>query len=60
MALVYGTGFPPFRGGVFRWLDTIGAQTFCDMALKFSALGALYQVPKSLSAKASNNQKFYG
>jgi 3-hydroxyacyl-CoA dehydrogenase / enoyl-CoA hydratase / 3-hydroxybutyryl-CoA epimerase / enoyl-CoA isomerase len=60
MALVYGTGFPPFRGGVFRWLDTIGTQTFCDMAIKFSALGALYQVPKSLSAKASNNQKFYG
>jgi len=60
MALVYGTGFPPFRGGVFRWIDFIGAQTFCDMAAKFTALGALYQVPESLKAKAANNQKFYG
>jgi 3-hydroxyacyl-CoA dehydrogenase / enoyl-CoA hydratase / 3-hydroxybutyryl-CoA epimerase / enoyl-CoA isomerase len=60
MALVYGTGFPPFRGGVFRWIDYIGAQTFCDMAAKFTALGALYYVPESLKSKAVNSQKFYG
>lgn len=60
MALVYGTGFPPFRGGVFRWVDSIGAEAFCAMADKFSALGALYVAPDSLKAKANNNQKFYG
>ena len=60
MALVYGTGFPPFRGGVFRWIDSIGAQTFCAMADQFSELGALYVAPESIKAKAANNQKFYG
>lgn len=60
MALVYGTGFPPFRGGVFRWIDFIGAKTFCDMAAKFTHLGALYEPPASLKAKATNSQKFYG
>jgi len=60
MALVYGTGFPPFRGGVFRWIDSIGAQAFCDTAAKFISLSALYEPPASLKAKATNNQKFYG
>lgn len=60
MALIYGTGFPPFRGGVFRWIDSIGAQAFCEMANKFSSLGALYVAPDSLKSKATNNQKFYG
>lgn len=60
MALVYGTGFPPFRGGVFRWIDSIGAHTFGDMAAQFSALGPLYNPPANLKALASNNKKFYG
>jgi len=34
MALVYGIGFPPFRGGVFRWLDTIGLDTVLSHAEK--------------------------
>jgi len=28
MALVYGIGFPPFRGGVFRWIDDMGIGAF--------------------------------
>jgi len=60
MALVYGTGFPPFRGGVFRWIDSIGAKNFCDLIEKFSTLGALYVAPDNLKALAANNQKFYG
>jgi len=60
MALVYGTGFPPFRGGVFRWVDSMGTQAFCDMAARFTGLGALYEPPASLKAKAADNRTFYG
>lgn len=60
MALVYGTGFPPFRGGVFRWIDSLGAAKFCELAAKFTSLSALYEPPASLKAKAANNQRFYG
>jgi 3-hydroxyacyl-CoA dehydrogenase/enoyl-CoA hydratase/3-hydroxybutyryl-CoA epimerase/enoyl-CoA isomerase len=60
LALVYGTGFPPFRGGVFRWFDAIGAQAFAAMAAKFSHLGPLYELPANLIAKADSNQRFYG
>ena len=25
LAMIMGTGFPPFRGGLMRWADTVGA-----------------------------------
>jgi len=60
MALVYGIGFPPFRGGVLRWVDSIGAQTFADMAKRFEALGPLYSTPDSFARLLNDNKKFYG
>ena len=24
LAMIFGTGFPPFRGGPLRWADTLG------------------------------------
>lgn len=60
MALVYGTGFPPFRGGVFRWIDSIGVNAFCEMAQRYSHLGALYEPPVNMQKMAATNQKFYG
>ena len=32
IALVLGTGFPPFRGGLFRWAATIGSGAFLEYA----------------------------
>ena len=39
IALVYGLGFPPFRGGVFRYLDTIGLDRYVAMADQYADLG---------------------
>ncbi|MCU5772161.1 fatty acid oxidation complex subunit alpha FadB [Erwiniaceae bacterium BAC15a-03b] len=59
MALVYGLGFPPFHGGVFRYLDTLGNAQFIAQAQPFAALGALYQPAEAIKHKAQNNQSWY-
>ena len=59
IALVYGLGFPPFRGGVFRYLDTIGLAQFVANAEQYSELGPLYQIPESLKQKALRNEIYY-
>ncbi|MFA0085005.1 fatty acid oxidation complex subunit alpha FadB [Vibrio sp. 10N.261.51.F12] len=60
MALVYGLGFPPFRGGVFRYLDTIGIANYVEMAKQYESLGAMYHVPSTLIEMAASGQSFYG
>ncbi|AJI95880.1 fatty oxidation complex, alpha subunit FadB [Yersinia ruckeri] len=59
MALVYGLGFPPFHGGVFRYLDTLGTTKYVEMAQRYAELGALYHVPAGLRAKAEHNETYY-
>ena len=59
MALVYGIGFPPFHGGAFRYLDTLGTAAYLKLAEQYSHLGALYQVPEGLRAKAKTNDTYY-
>jgi len=60
MALVYGVGFPPFRGGVFRWLDELGMATFVAMADEYAHLGAAYKVTDRMREMAANNESYYG
>ena len=59
MALVYGIGFPPFRAGIFHWLDHIGLQEFCEMAAPFTHLGALYQPTENMQKMAVNGDVYY-
>lgn len=59
MGLVYGLGFPPFRGGVFRYLDTMGIANFVALADKYAHLGGLYQVTDAMRTKATNNGSYY-
>ncbi|WP_047049471.1 fatty acid oxidation complex subunit alpha FadB [Vibrio mexicanus] len=59
MALVYGLGFPPFRGGVFRYLDSIGISNFVEMTKQYHDLGAMYHAPKLLVDMAEKNESFY-
>src|SRR5690606_20719393 len=60
MALIYGIGFPPFRGGLFSWIDSIGAQAICDMADRHKDLGGMYEPTQSMRDMAANNKKYFG
>ena len=59
MALVYGLGFPPFRGGVFRWLDEQGLDQFVTQAQQLSHLGPLYQVTEDMKKRAKDGATYY-
>ncbi|MBD1388180.1 fatty acid oxidation complex subunit alpha FadB [Neiella sp. HB171785] len=58
MALVYGLGFPPFRGGVFRYLETMGLQNFVAMADQLAELGPLYQVTEQMRQLAESGSSY--
>jgi len=59
IAFIYGTGFPPFRGGLFYYMDSIGLNNLLEIANKYQHLGALYQIPQGLVERAKQNRNFY-
>jgi len=59
MGLVYGLGFPPFRGGAIRYLETLGLHEYIAMADKFSHLGELYQVTDGMREMAKLDQSYF-
>lgn len=59
MGLVLGIGFPPFRGGALRYIDSLGLGNFCEMADKYADLGELYHPTEKLRAMAAANETFY-
>lgn len=59
MALVYGIGFPPFHGGAFRYLDTLGSAKYLQLTEKYAHLGPLYEAPVGLRRLAETNESYY-
>ena len=59
LGLVYGLGFPPFRGGAIRELDRLGADKFVASCEKYKALGGLYEPAPLIVEKSKDNSKFY-
>ncbi len=59
MGLIYGIGFPPFRGGAIRYLETIGLNKFIEMADKYASLGEIYQVTPGLREMAKSGKSYF-
>ena len=60
MSLIYGVGFPVFRGGICRWMDETGLQEICDRADKYTHLSELYRPTEKLRQMAANGELFFG
>ena len=60
MALLYGLGFPPFRGGIFRWADATGAPALLKSTERHRGLGPLYAPTQQLTTLAGSGRGFHG
>ena len=59
MGLILGLGFPKFRGGALRYIDSMGAQAFCELAQRYAHLGPLFSPTPRLLEMAAKGEKFY-
>ena len=59
LALLFGVGFPPFRGGVFRWMDCVGLAHIAEASEKFAHLGKAYELTEGMKAKLAAGETYY-
>ncbi|MEM7259824.1 MAG: 3-hydroxyacyl-CoA dehydrogenase NAD-binding domain-containing protein, partial [Pseudomonadota bacterium] len=59
IGLIYGLGFPPFRGGILHYMDTIGMQQFLQMCAQYESLGALYHPTDGMKQMAEHGKSFF-
>ena len=61
IGMIYGTGFPPFRGGLLKWADQEGLDQIVERLNNFSneVSKERYSVAPFLSLMVSDKKKFY-
>ncbi|MFQ3235538.1 MAG: 3-hydroxyacyl-CoA dehydrogenase/enoyl-CoA hydratase/3-hydroxybutyryl-CoA epimerase [Paraglaciecola sp.] len=59
MALLYGLGFPPFRGGIIRYIETMGLANFVVLADKYADLGPIYQISDGVRDMAASGKSYF-
>lgn len=61
LSLIMGTGFPPFRGGLLKYADSIGLESIVDTLNRFEKqYGVRFKPCKLLVDKANSGGTFYG
>ncbi len=60
LAMIMGTGFPPFRGGLLKYADSVGSQYVVDQLEVYSSKNAARLKPSNpLRSMAKTSRKFY-
>ena len=64
LSLIYGIGFPPFRGGALHYVDDVGIDKFVARADELAAasgpLKAMYLPTEKLRAMVTSGDTFFG
>jgi 3-hydroxyacyl-CoA dehydrogenase len=57
---VFGVGFPPFLGGPFMWIDSVGAQTVVEKMQRYEhEHGKQFAPPQLLLDHAKSGKPFH-
>jgi 3-hydroxyacyl-CoA dehydrogenase/enoyl-CoA hydratase/3-hydroxybutyryl-CoA epimerase/3-hydroxyacyl-CoA dehydrogenase/enoyl-CoA hydratase/3-hydroxybutyryl-CoA epimerase/enoyl-CoA isomerase len=59
LGLIFGLGFPAFKGGLLFWADTLGAPAILEMLKPFAELGDRMRPTPLLAQMAADGGKFY-
>lgn len=61
LAMIMGTGFPPFRGGLMKYADSVGTQYIADQMAEYAANRKATRLKPTvpLTNMAKSNRKFY-
>lgn len=59
LAMIMGTGFPPFRGGLLRYADSLGTKYICQELEVYAARGKRLTPSPSLANLGKTDRKFY-
>lgn len=59
LGLIFGTGFPPFKGGLLFWADTLGAAKIIELLKPLESLGERYHPTPMLLELAKTEHGFY-
>ncbi|MBI5757849.1 MAG: enoyl-CoA hydratase/isomerase family protein [Planctomycetales bacterium] len=59
LGLIFGIGFPAFKGGLLFWADTVGTPKIVEMLKPFESLGERYHATPLLLELAADRRGFY-
>jgi len=60
LAMIMGTGFPPFRGGLLRYADSVGSKNIADALDRYAIQhGKRFRPSTPLANMAKTDRRFY-
>ncbi|MDP7303859.1 MAG: 3-hydroxyacyl-CoA dehydrogenase NAD-binding domain-containing protein, partial [Pirellulaceae bacterium] len=59
LGLIFGLGFPPFKGGLMFWADHVGAMALVEKLKPLESVGVRMQPTQTLLEMAQSGKTFY-